>query len=216
MQLVVADTGPLRYLVLTGDVALLPKLFEKVLAPQAVYDELANVGAPAKVREWLAATPPWLEIRPDPASGDQDPAALLLDAGEHAAIALALVVGAELIRFGPALLPIAQGAERDLIARSELFLREMRAARRITRDCGARFMRFRSASVSGCASGSLSAAASTSSSVVRRTCSQSVRSGRGFRNTRFGSLGSISAQESTRGSRKIKSGAPGTAELFID
>ncbi len=42
MQLVVADTGPLHYLVLTGDVALLPKLFERVLAPQAVYEELAH------------------------------------------------------------------------------------------------------------------------------------------------------------------------------
>lgn len=34
MPLVVADTGPLHYLVLTGDIELLPKLFERVLMPQ--------------------------------------------------------------------------------------------------------------------------------------------------------------------------------------
>ena len=34
MQLVVADTGPLHYLVLTGDIELLPKLFERALVPQ--------------------------------------------------------------------------------------------------------------------------------------------------------------------------------------
>ena len=42
MPLVVADTGPLHYLVLTGDIELLPKLFERVLVPQVVRDELAS------------------------------------------------------------------------------------------------------------------------------------------------------------------------------
>ena len=40
--------------------------------------------------------------------------------------------------------------------------------------CGVRFMRFMSASVSGCASGSLRAAASTSSSVIASKARQSV------------------------------------------
>src|ERR1700720_824671 len=34
MPLVVADAGPLHYLVLTGDIELLPKLFERVLVPE--------------------------------------------------------------------------------------------------------------------------------------------------------------------------------------
>jgi len=39
MPLVVADTGPLHYLVLTGDIELLPKLFERVLVPQVVKEK---------------------------------------------------------------------------------------------------------------------------------------------------------------------------------
>ncbi|MFZ2107283.1 MAG: hypothetical protein WAV18_18240 [Roseiarcus sp.] len=63
MRLVVADTGPLHYLVLTGDIALLPNLFEKVLTPERVRDELAHAEAPAAVRAWIDVPPPWLEIR---------------------------------------------------------------------------------------------------------------------------------------------------------
>jgi predicted nucleic acid-binding protein len=63
MRLVVADTGPLNYLVLIGDIELLPKLFGRVLAPQAVCDELADRDAPAAVRAWAAQRPAWLEVR---------------------------------------------------------------------------------------------------------------------------------------------------------
>ncbi len=47
MRLVVADTGPLSYLVLTGCVDLLPKLFEKVSTPVAVQAELLDLGGAA-------------------------------------------------------------------------------------------------------------------------------------------------------------------------
>ena len=53
LQLFVADNGPLNYLVLTGDIELLPKVFKRALAPQAVRDELANPEAPAAVRAWI-------------------------------------------------------------------------------------------------------------------------------------------------------------------
>jgi predicted nucleic acid-binding protein len=55
MQLVVADTGPLNYLVLIGAIELLPKLFEKVFTPEAVTAELLNQDALAIVRAWAAA-----------------------------------------------------------------------------------------------------------------------------------------------------------------
>lgn len=45
-RLVVADTGPLNYLVLIQAIDLLPKLFEQILVPQAVFDELTHIEAP--------------------------------------------------------------------------------------------------------------------------------------------------------------------------
>jgi hypothetical protein len=50
--------------VLTGDIELLPKLFDRVLAPQAVRGELANPDAPTAVRAWIAQVPAWLEVQP--------------------------------------------------------------------------------------------------------------------------------------------------------
>jgi predicted nucleic acid-binding protein len=100
IRLVVADTGPLNYLVLTGDIELLPKLFDRVLTPQAVHNELANPEAPAMVRAWIAQAPAWLEVRPNPDIRRENLAGLAtpkLDDGERAAIALALAVKADLV-----------------------------------------------------------------------------------------------------------------------
>jgi len=66
MRLVVADTGPLNYLILIEAVDLLPKLFEHVLIPAAVYAELNHTDAPELVRAFAAAKPTWLEVHPDP------------------------------------------------------------------------------------------------------------------------------------------------------
>lgn len=46
MRLVIADTGPLHYLILIGHIDLLPVLFEKVLLPATVQSELASGKAP--------------------------------------------------------------------------------------------------------------------------------------------------------------------------
>jgi len=97
VRLVVADSGPLNYLVLIGDIELLPMLFERVLAPQAVRDELADPEAPAAVRSWIAQAPAWLEVRPSPDIRRDDLANPKLDEGELAAIALALAVKADLV-----------------------------------------------------------------------------------------------------------------------
>lgn len=97
MRLVVADTGPLNYLVLIGASDVLPKLFEKVFAPEAVRAELRHRGAPAIVRAWAEHPPTWLEVLPTPTGGDIDPALRTLDDGERAALALARTIGADLI-----------------------------------------------------------------------------------------------------------------------
>ena len=47
MRLIIADTGPINYLVLIGNIELLPILFENVILPSAVQAELTDPDAPA-------------------------------------------------------------------------------------------------------------------------------------------------------------------------
>ena len=86
VRVVVADTGPLHYLVLIGQVEILPRLFGGVSVPAIVRDELDRAATPAAVRAWVASPPPWLAVLPTPPGpADTDPAALAaLDEGERA------------------------------------------------------------------------------------------------------------------------------------
>jgi predicted nucleic acid-binding protein len=97
MRLVVADTGPLNYLVLIDAIEVLPELFEQVLVPAAVYDELSHADAPALVRAFIAQKPAWLEVRSDPDRNRLELVDAALDEGERAAIALAKSINADLI-----------------------------------------------------------------------------------------------------------------------
>jgi predicted nucleic acid-binding protein len=56
-MIVVADTGPINYLIWIGQIAVLPKLYTMVLIPEAVRDELRKPGAPEFVRRWIEAPP---------------------------------------------------------------------------------------------------------------------------------------------------------------
>jgi predicted nucleic acid-binding protein len=91
-MIVVADAGPLHYLVLIEAVHVLQPLYNRVLVPQTVATELMETGAPNAVRTWIAQPPDWCEIRPDPPS---EPALQFLDPGERAAITLALSLVAD-------------------------------------------------------------------------------------------------------------------------
>jgi predicted nucleic acid-binding protein len=91
-MMVVADAGPLHYLILIEAVNVLEPLYSRVLLPRAVSSELLASNAPRLVREWMAYPPTWCEIRPDP---PPDPTLGFLDAGEQAAIALALSLHAD-------------------------------------------------------------------------------------------------------------------------
>jgi len=95
--LVIADTGPVNYLLLIGHIGILPTLFGTVIVPSAVRDELADIGSPPPVREWIADAPAWLEVRT--ARSDQPMAEALtaLDTGEAAAIFLAIELRADLL-----------------------------------------------------------------------------------------------------------------------
>ena len=87
MQLVVADTGPINYLILIGHIDVLPQLFQRVILPAVVRDELNHQKAPAAVRQWVANPPVWAEVHMTPHI--HDPGMEKLDAGEEDAIALA-------------------------------------------------------------------------------------------------------------------------------
>jgi predicted nucleic acid-binding protein len=96
-RLVIADTGPISYLILIGCIDLLPVLFEKVILPEPVQAELSAPNAPQPVRRWIAALPAWLEVRETPAEHEPDPALQGIHAGELAAISLAMALKADLL-----------------------------------------------------------------------------------------------------------------------
>jgi len=82
VRLVIADTGPINYLVQIGHIDLLPRIFERVAVPGAVQAELSNTLAPASVHLWITHPPAWLEIHDTTLL----PRVSGLDEGETAAI----------------------------------------------------------------------------------------------------------------------------------
>lgn len=97
MVLVVADAGPLIFLSVVGKLELLRGLFDRVVVPTAVFDEVVGrgTGMPGSLEVAAAA---WIEVI---AHDARDPVfqmlRSLLDAGEAAALALASRHGADLV-----------------------------------------------------------------------------------------------------------------------
>jgi predicted nucleic acid-binding protein len=96
VRLVIADTGPVNYLLLIGHIEILPALFERVILPSAVKDELANQDTPLLVRNWVNDLPLWADVR-HPSRLLTDPPIVDLGAGETAAITLAIELHADLL-----------------------------------------------------------------------------------------------------------------------
>jgi predicted nucleic acid-binding protein len=96
MRLVVADTSPVSYLLSIGHIDLLPRLFGKVVIPDAVQKELKHPTAPQMLREWSAALPVWLDVKAVQAT-IEDAKLKSLGPGEREAITLALSLRADLI-----------------------------------------------------------------------------------------------------------------------
>lgn len=95
-MIVVADSGPLHYLILLGYIDLLRRFYGQVLVPEPVAGELSAAAAPTVVREWMTKPPAWVEVRPVPS----DAVSMItddLDLGERAAIALAETMHADLL-----------------------------------------------------------------------------------------------------------------------
>lgn len=92
-MIVVADAGPLHYLILLGRVELLPTLFGEVVIPAAVRQELTHSQSPAAVRTWMEGAPSWTRF----VAATRIDSSLSLGAGEREAIALVLELHADLL-----------------------------------------------------------------------------------------------------------------------
>jgi predicted nucleic acid-binding protein len=92
-MIIVADTGPVNYLVLSGQIDFVDALYDSLLIPPAVHRELLHARVPAIVRQWAATPPVWVEVRaPKDASRFTE-----LGPGEREAISLALETKADFL-----------------------------------------------------------------------------------------------------------------------
>ncbi len=91
--MVVSDTSPLNYLVLIGQINILPTLYGRVLIPTSVYEELGAPETPETVREWRANLPDWIVVLSEQPA--LDIGSSHLHAGERDAISLALNIQAD-------------------------------------------------------------------------------------------------------------------------
>lgn len=96
-MIVVSDTTPLRYLAVIGGLEWLQALFGQVVCPPEVLAECRNENAPAPLRAWAVSPPSWLRIMPVSAGKRELPVEAQLDAGETAALCLALELQADLV-----------------------------------------------------------------------------------------------------------------------
>lgn len=94
-MIVISDTSPINYLILTGDIGILEKLFGRIVVPQAVFRELQHPKTPQRVKDWIANAPSWLEVKQAEASLFV-PSKRIGD-GEREAIALALELKADAV-----------------------------------------------------------------------------------------------------------------------
>jgi predicted nucleic acid-binding protein len=83
-MIVVADTAPLNYLIQIDCDALLFHLYERIIVPAGVMQELRHPAAPMSVRAWLSRIPAWIDVLQSATT----PAAELADLGEREAIQL--------------------------------------------------------------------------------------------------------------------------------
>jgi predicted nucleic acid-binding protein len=88
MTVVIADTSPINYLLLIGEIAILPRLYGQILIPPEVLAELSDADAPPGILQWVRSHPAWLETR-NVRTVHDDAALGQLDPGERAAILLA-------------------------------------------------------------------------------------------------------------------------------
>ncbi len=95
MKVVVSNSSPICYLVLIGQIHLLPALFEEISVPEAVIRELSDEDAPEFLREWVSRPPKWLKV--DRVTAQTSLGLERLHAGERDVILLARQIEADLV-----------------------------------------------------------------------------------------------------------------------
>jgi len=94
-MIVIADSGPLRYLVVIEQVHLLPLLYGSIVVPPSVVNELTQTATPQTVRVWMDDLPEWVAVK-----FPQKPMPIfpsVLGSGEQEAIALAQELSAAVL-----------------------------------------------------------------------------------------------------------------------
>lgn len=94
-MIVVADTTPVNYQILIGEIEVLHRLYVSIVLPLAVKEELLHPDAPHEVRLWMQNQPEWVQVRT--AQQTVDLCLDGLDAGEREAILLAEELDADLL-----------------------------------------------------------------------------------------------------------------------
>jgi predicted nucleic acid-binding protein len=92
-MIVVSDTSPINYLILTNYVDVLHELYGQIVLPGKVFEELTSAGAPGIVSTWCAALPDWAQVKVPTNTNS----GLKLAGGEREAILLAEEIGANLL-----------------------------------------------------------------------------------------------------------------------
>ncbi|TVQ49076.1 MAG: DUF3368 domain-containing protein [Gloeocapsa sp. DLM2.Bin57] len=100
-MIVVSDTSPICYLLLIDEIELLPQLYDEVLIPKIIQQELSHIKSPRVVQKWIETPPDWLIIQNVAPCLDRD--LEVLDSGERAAIILAEQLDANLVLVDDAL-----------------------------------------------------------------------------------------------------------------
>lgn len=85
-MIVVSDTSPLHYLILIGDIEVVPRIVNEVIIPAVVFRELNAEKTPQQIKTYLETLPAWLTIADD--TGIIDDELAEIDPGEREAILL--------------------------------------------------------------------------------------------------------------------------------
>jgi len=94
-MIVVADASPLNYLIQISCESVLGRLYDLVLVPSGVFEELHHPSAAPSVLSWVSEPPDWMRVHLVKATAD--PSLSMLDPGEREAIQLAEEQKADLL-----------------------------------------------------------------------------------------------------------------------